>query len=317
MLNTRDKRLFETIEYNQVHARNFEKTENSDEKRESGQRRLTNCSTRTVTENNSGIREETARQESSSTNQNMALDLNVIPAPSDSQNNGDELINENQFHNLSENRTRENRAISPNGQTPQTINNSKKIFEVTNGANTNISNTLETKHSRDTKDNQRIRVVRGFFKKINEFLNTRCQEKGLELKDVDVQKLFGNIQKQRWFLRRKIKILLASKPDNKKVIKKMMKDDDEIFKRFVELTFEDFCQKLFVKNNRYLPLDRNSSILLNHLKTFKNYLEEVRKKYNAKYANKLKETGNNLINEIKGGDFYLARCKRKRIMKAI
>jgi len=316
---TKETRLYEKIEYNEAQARNCENTENSDEKKESDQRRLTNCSTRTNTENNSGIREETARQESSSTNQNMALDLNDIPAPRHTQNNEDELNNENQIKNLSQNRTRENRVNSPNDQTPQTINSSKKIFKVINGANTNTSKTLETIHSKDTKDNQRIRVVRGVFKYMIEFLNGRCEKANLgrKLIDVNVQKLFGNILKQRWFLRRKMKILLASKPENKKVIKRMMMKDDSIFKGLVELNFEDFYKILFVKNNRYLPLDRNSSILLNHLKTFKNYLEEVRKKYNAKYANKLKETGNNLINEIKGGDFYLARCKRKRIMKAI
>ena len=317
---TKETRLYGKIEYKEAQDRNCENTENSDEKRESGQRRLTNCSTRTNTENNSRIREETSRQESSNTNQNTTLDLNDIPAPSHTQNNEDELNNENQIKNLSQNRTRENRVNSPNGQTPQTINSSKKIFKVINGANTNTSKTLETIHSKDTKDNQRIRVVRGAFKYMIKFLNGRCKKAklGHQLIDVNVQKLFGNILKQRWFLRRKIKILFASKPENKKVIKKMMMKDDSIFKRFVELKFEDFYKNIFLKNNRYLPLERNnSSIFLHHLKTFKNYLEKLRKKYDAKYVGKLEETGNNLINEIKGGAFYLSRCKRKRIMKAI
>ena len=323
---TKETRLYENKDYNEAQARNYENTENSDEKKESDQRRLTNGSTRTDTENNSGIREETARQESSSTHQNMALDLNVIPAPSDSQNNEDELNNENQLNNLAQNRTRENRVNSPNDQTPQTINNSKKIFEVINEANTNTSNTLGTTHSRDTKDNQIIKVIRWPFNSICKYLNYRCERQGLglQLEKVDVRKLFGNIHKQRWFIRRKIKILLASNPDNKRIIKKMMKVD-RIFKRFVELKFEDFFNNHFLLNNRYLPLDENTSIFLSHFKSFGKYLKdeldksknEIEKRKNIEYIKKLIKTGHTLIDEIKGRGVYLSRCKRKRIMTKI
>lgn len=324
MRKRNDERLFENKEYSEVQTRNCDKTENSDEKRETYQKRLTKYSTRTDTEDKSHIKEETARYESSITNRSIALDLNAIPASSESQNNGDALINENQLNNLSKNKTRKNRANSPNGQTPQIKKESKKIFAIViAGPNTNTSNTFETTHSRLTKDNQRLKVCRMSFDSMLKYLNYRCGRRGLKLKKVKVKELFGNISKQRWFIRRKIKILFASNPDNRKVIKKMIKVDP-VFKRFVELKFEDIYNNHFVINNRYLPFGGNA-MFLSHFKSFGKYLKdeldnsknEIERAENIEYIKQLIKTGHNLINEIKGGEDYLSRCKRKRVGKRI
>ena len=135
------------------------------------------------------------------------------------------------------------------------------------------------------------------------YLNYRCERRGFELKKVKVKNLFRNINKQKWFIRRKIKILFASNPNNRKVIKKMMKVDP-IFKRFVELKFEDFYNKYFILKNRYIPY-RNNFMFLSHFETFEKYLDELEKgtneieeKKNKEYVKQLKENGNNFINEI-------------------
>jgi len=172
-----DKKFYENKKYIEYQDRNCEKTGISEEKRELSKKRLTNCSTGTDTENKSDIKEETARYESSNTNQNMFLDFNDIAGSSDNLNNDDALININQLNNLLGNRTRNNKENSPNGQTPQTQKKSKKIFETV----TIISNTLETKHSRLTKDNQRIRVCRMSFNSMLNYLNYRSERRGLEL----------------------------------------------------------------------------------------------------------------------------------------
>jgi len=313
-----DKKFYENKKYIEYQDRNCEKTGISEEKRELDKKRFTNSSTGTNTENKSDIKEETARYESSNTNQKMSLDFNAIPDSRDNLNNGDELNNINLLNNLSGNRTRNNRENSPNGQTPQTKKKSKNIF----GTVTINSNTLETKHSRLTKDNQRIKVCRKSVNSMRNYLNYRCERRGLELKKVKVKELFGNINKQRWFIRRKIKILFVSNPNNRKVIKKMMKVDP-IFKRFVELKFEDFYNKYFILKNRYIPY-RNNFMLLSHFETFEKYLEkleketnEIEEKKNKEYVKQLKETGNNLIKEIKEGTDYSSRCNRKRIRSNI
>jgi len=260
----------------------------SEEKRELDKKRLTNCSTGTNTENKSDIKEEAARYESSNANQKMSLDFNPIPDSSDNLNNGDELNNINLLNNLSGNRTRNNRENSPNGQIPQTKKKSKNIFKTV----TINSNTLETKHSRLTKDNQRIKVFRKSVNSMLNCLNYRCKRRGLELNKVKVKKFFGNINKQRWFIRRKIKILFASNPNNRKVIKKMMKVDP-IFKRFVELKFEDFYNKYFILKNRYIPY-RNNFMFLSHFETFEKYLDELEKETNEIGEKKIKNMWSNL-----------------------
>jgi len=88
---------------------------------------------------------------------------------------------------------------------------------------------------------------------------------------------------------------------------------DRIFKRFVELKFEDFFNNHFLLNNRYLPLDENTSIFLSHFKSFGKYLKdeldksknEIEKRKNIEYIKKLIKTGHTLIDEIKGRGVYL------------
>jgi len=98
---------------------------------------------------------------------------------------------------------------------------------------------------------------------------------------------------------------------------------DPIFKRFVELKFEDFYINHFILKNRYIRY-RDNFMFLSHFDTFEKYINELKKgkneiekKENKEYSKQLKETGNNLINEIKKGTDYSSRCKRKRIMSRI
>jgi hypothetical protein len=315
MKKDEDKRLFENFDYIKDHTRNCQNTENSDDKRKPDKKTFTKSSTGADTENKTENREETEQQESPNLNQRMTIELEVIPNSNTSQNNGDALHNENQISNLSENRTQNKKVNSTDSQTLEATKTKEKkiIFGIIkSNRNNDTSNPPYQKHGKDTTDNLTIKTFRRAVKSIYDVLYNRCSY-GLKLEEVDVIKLFGKIKKQRWFIKRKIKYIFASKHANKKVIKKMMKKDG-IFKNLVELTFEDFYKKYFIINNKYFPIDKKSSLFLKYLKTFQNFLqEESEKDNNEKYIEKLEKTGNSLIDEINGRGFYDPRCNRKRI----
>ena len=318
MMNTNDKRFFETQEY--YKGRECEKTENSDDKRKQDKNRFTKSSTEADTENKTDNREETAQQEIPNLNQRMDIDPEDIPDTNDGQNNGDAIDNENQISNLSGNKTQK-KANSPDSQTHEIIktkDKSKKIFNVVTREH-DISIAPEEKHSRLIKDNQRIKLVRWATNSAFKILKYRCKRERLVLKRVKLKILFRNILMQRRFIKSKLKYIFASKHENKKVIKKMIKKD-LIFKKLVEMEFEDFYLNYFLVDNRYLPLNIDMFLFLAHFKTFKNYLEKEERKETNKfkkeetkdYIDKLKQTGFNLINEINGGSHYYPRCIKKK-----
>lgn len=324
MMNANDKRFFETQEYYIDKAPECEKTENSDDKRKQDKNRFTKSSTEADIENKTDNREEMALQEIPNLSQRMDIDPEDIPDTNGGQNNGDALDKENQIINLSGNKTQKKKAKSPDSQTHETTkakDKSKKIFKVvTSEHDTSIA--PSEKHTRLTKDNQRIKLVRWATNSVFNILKYRCKMERLVLKSVKVKRLFGNILKQRWFVKRKLKYIFAAKHENKKVIKKMIKRD-LIFKKLVEMKFEDFYLNYFLVDNRYLPL--NIDMFLAHSKTFKNYLEKEERKEANKfkeeetkdYIDKLKQTGIDLIDEINGGGCYDPRCIRKKIRTKI
>jgi hypothetical protein len=315
MIEANSIKFFQSDEYTKFNTRANENTEISDNKRKPDKKTFTKSSTEADTGNKTENREETEQKESPNLNQRIPMELEVIPDSNPNQNNGDALHNENQISNLSENRTQNKKVNSTDSKTLEATKTKEKekIFEIKKtNRNNDTSNPPAEKHGRDTKDNLTIKTFRRAVKSIYDVLYNRCSY-GLKLEEVDVIKLFGKIKKQRWFIKRKIKYIFASKHANKKVIKKMMKKDG-IFKNLVELTFEDFYKKYFIINNKYFPIDKKSSLFCQHLKTFQNFLqEESEKDNNEKYIEKLEKTGNSLIDEINGGGFYDPRCNRKRI----
>jgi hypothetical protein len=159
-----------------------------------------------------------------------------------------------------------------------------------------------------------------------ELLKYRCERKELLLNEVNVAKLFGNIRKQKWFVKRKIKFIFASNHDNKKIITKMIKKD-LVFRKLVNLKFEDFYRNHFIINYKFLPKNKRTLLFLSHLETFKEYLENEKEKEkeknefseeeSKKYLDELKATGNSLIYEINGGGYYQSRCNRRKIRTKI
>ena len=59
------------------------------------------------------------------------------------------------------------------------------------------------------------------MKSIFDLLKYRYERKTLVIEEVDPAELFGNIRKQRQFMKKKIKYIFASKHANKEVIIKM------------------------------------------------------------------------------------------------
>jgi hypothetical protein len=326
-MNTCDKRFYETSEYDIAHTRNCEKTDNSEDKRKPDKKMFTKNSTKEVTEDKSDKREETEQYESNNLNQRKPIDEERIPDSNVSQNNGDALDNESQIINLSENKTRKEKANSPESQTHETTkakNKSRKIFKVVYVIKKKKSSKGYEKHDRLSKDNQIIKVCRMGMDSIYKLLKYRCEREGFTLKKVKVRKLFGNILKQRWFVKRKFKYIFATKHANKRVIRKMIKKD-LIFKKLVELKFEDFYQKYFMINNRYLPVNEINAIYLQHFESLGKYLdkesEKKPKQYteeeNEQYLKELIITGLCFISDIKGEGYYNPRCIRKKIRRKI
>ena len=324
MNNNKEPRFYEKIEYNIDQAAQCEKTENSDDKRRTDKKRLTKSSTEADTENKTDNREETEPQETPNFNQRMTIEVEVIPNSNASQNNGDALNNENQIINLSKNRAQKKKPNSPESQTHETTDTKVKpkiIFRVIKG---NIP--PEEKHSRLTNDNLNIKVCRMAMKSIFDLLKYRCERENLVIEEVDPADLFGNIHKQRWFVKRKIKYIFASKHANKEVIIKMIKKD-KVFRKLVNLKFEEFYNNYFIINNKFLRKNKGTLMLLSHLNTFKYFLEKEKKKEKEKkehtekeieeYIEKLNKTGINFINEINGRGFYQPRCNRKKIRTKI
>ena len=318
MNTTGDKRFFETREYTKDHTRNCEKTDSSDDKRKPDKKMLTKNSTKGDTEDKSDNREETERQESINLNQRMPIEEELIPDSNASQNNGDAIDNENQFINLSGNKTRKKKANSPDSQTHETTktkDKSRKIFKVVY---------VCEKHDRLAKDNLIIKVCRMGMNSIYKLLKQRCERKRFKLEKVNPIKLFGNILKQRWFVKRKLKYIFASNHANKRIIRKMIKKD-KIFKKLVELKFGDFYNNYFMINCRYLPIDERTLLYLQHLEPLGKYLEKESKKKSKKYTEEeneqyLKEliiTGLNFISDINGEGNYNPRCNRKKIRTKI
>jgi hypothetical protein len=323
MIEANSIKFFQSDEYTKFNTRANENTEISDNKRKPDKKTFTKSSTEADTGNKTENREETEQKESPNLNQRIPMELEVIPDSNPNQNNGDALHNENQISNLSENRTQNKKVNSTDSKTLEATKTKEKekIFEIKKtNRNNDTSNPPAEKHGRDTKDNLTIKVCRMAVNSIHKMINNRCERRGLKLKKVKVVKVFGNIRKQKWFVKRKIKYIFASNHANKKVIKKMMKID-KTFKNLVELTFEDFYKKYFIINNKYFPIDKKSSLFLAHFKTFKDCLvKELAKKADELKQNKLEaykkrliNIGNILIDEINGGGFYDPRCNRKRI----
>ena len=326
-MNTCDKRFYETSEYDIAHTRNCEKTDNSEDKRKPDKKMFTKNSAKEVTEDKSDKREETEQYESDDLNRRTPVDEERIPDSKASQNNGDVLDNESQIIYLSGNKTREEKANSPESQTHETTkekNKSRKICKVAYDEKKKKSSKGYEKHNRLSKDNQIIKVCRMGMDSIYKFLKYRCEREGFTLKKVKVRKLFGNILKQRWFVKRKFKYIFATKHANKRVIRKMIKKD-LIFKKLVELKFEDFYQKYFMINNRYLPVNEINAIYLQHFESLGKYLdkesEKKPKQYteeeNEQYLKELIITGLCFISDIKGEGYYNPRCIRKKIRRKI
>jgi hypothetical protein len=164
------------------------------------------------------------------------------------------------------------------------------------------------------------------MKSIFDLLKYRCERENLVIEEVDPAELFGNIHKQRWFVKRKIKYIFASKHANKEVIIKMIKKD-KVFRKLVNLKFEEFYNNYFIINNKFLRKNKGTLMLLSHLNTFKYFLEKEKEKEEEKkehtekeikeYLKKLNETGISFINEINGRGFYQPRCNRKKIRTKI
>ena len=321
MSRNEDKKFYETPEYNIDQARECEMTENSDDKRKPNKKGFTKSSTEADNENKTDNREETEQQENSNLNQRNTIEVEVIPDSNASQNSGDALNNENQITNLSGNKAQKKKGKSPENlthETTHTKDKSKKIFKVEINP--------KTKHSRLTKDNLRIKACRMAVNSMFELLKYRCERKELLLNEVNVAKLFGNIRKQKWFVKRKIKFIFASNHDNKKIITKMIKKD-LVFRKLVNLKFEDFYRNHFIINYKFLPKNKRTLLFLSHLETFKEYLENEKEKEkeknefseeeSKKYLDELKATGNSLIYEINGGGYYQSRCNRRKIRTKI
>lgn len=275
----KEARLYEKIDYNIDQAAQCEKTENSDDKRRTDKKRLTKSSTEADTENKTDNREETEPQETPNFNQRMTIEVEVIPDSNASQNNGDALNNENQIINLSRNIAQKKKPNSPESQTHETTDTKVKpkiIFRVIKG---NIP--PEEKHSRLTNDNLKIKTCRMAMKSIFDLLKYRCERENLVIEEVDPAELFGNIHKQRWFVKRKIKYIFASKHANKEVIIKMIKKD-KVFRKLVNLKFEEFYNNYFIINNKFLRKNKGTLMLLSHLNTFKYFLEKEKKKEKEK-----------------------------------
>ena len=322
MSRNEDKQFYETPEYNIDQARECENTENSDDKRKPDKKRFTKSSTEKDNENKTDNREEREQQETPNLNQRMPIEVEVIPDSIDSQNNGDALDNKNQINNLSGNKAEKKKANTPKIQTHETTqkkDKSKKIFKVE-------KINPETKHNRLTKDNLRIKACRMAVNSMLNLLKYRCERKGLVLNDVKVAKLFGNIRKQKWFVKRKIKFIFASNHANKKIIRKMIKKDS-IFRKLVNLKFEEFYKNHFIINYKFLPKNKRTLMFLAHFETFEECLKnekekekeknEFTEKISKKYLDKLKATGNSLIDEINGGGYYKSRCSRRKIRTKI
>ena len=136
MDNNKGARLYEKIEYNVYHATQYEKTENSEDKRRPDKKRLTKSSTEADTENKTDNMEETEPQETPNFMQRMTIGVEVIPDSNASKNNGDAFNNENQIINLSGNRARKKKPNSPESQTHETTDTKVKpkiIFMVIKG----------------------------------------------------------------------------------------------------------------------------------------------------------------------------------------
>ena len=310
-----DKRIYEKKEYQQVKDRTAELTENSDNRKKPKKKNDTQSSTGESTENNYETKNELGNHGASIM---TGILEDAINDYGNSRNNGDIL---GDFIHISKNKREENN--SPKNQTNENnkIDNNTKIIFITNITPVEETTPVtKTTHSKFDKDNERLKICRMAMNSIYKYLNYRCQRKGLHLRKVNARKLFGSVRKQRWFLRRKIKYIFASKSANKKVIIKMIKTD-VIFKKFVEYRFEDFYQKFFIKNYRYINLYRDIKIFLAHFHTFENCLSKekqeclktmINEKEIDDYMTQLRKVGEDFIKDIKGGGDLLSRCDKKR-----
>lgn len=312
-----EKRLFEKKEYNQIQDIEGQLTENTDYKVKLKKKKDSETSAGTDDKIKSENQKEASNQEPLILIKKVDIDLTVIPDFDNSKNSEDILGNDNQVANLLKNETKKEKANFidiQNHEINRTKSGKKKIFNVITPEIINSTNS--TKHSKDSKDDERTKVCRMSMNAIFEYLNYRCGQKGLHLKKLNGFKLFGNVRKSRWCLKRKIKMIVSSKSGNKKVVKQMIKED-LIFKKFVELKYEDFYKQLFIVNKRYLPIYGDISIFMAHFDTFKDCLkkEKGKKGYNRKYGAQLRDIGNNFIKDINGEGDLILRCNQKRIKK--
>jgi hypothetical protein len=304
-------RIFDKEEYDKVKDPKAESTDNNCTKN-SEKKKPSEHITVIVNKYKSKSKENFGKQKSSNLKQKMDIDYNAIPVSNNNLNAEDILGNENHFDTLLKNKNKKEKENSPD----------RKTYEIakTNPEQKNLSTTTTTgtKHSKFSKDLLRIKVCRKSMKTIYIFLNNRCKREGLHLKKVKINELYGNVRKRRWFLRRKIKVILASNPYNKRVIKQMIEKNDIIFKIFVEYEFEDFYTKLFLnKNNKkkFLKLNdiNDTSLHLTQFKTFEEHLTEEKNNSTEEYVVRLSKIGYDFIKDIKGnGDLYL-RIAKKRI----
>jgi hypothetical protein len=322
-------RLFNSTNYFDVKDRKCQNTDIED-KKISDTKRSTNCSTGTDTENKFHSGEEIEKQEYHILNQGKCFNPNLIPDSKDSQNDPDALHddNEKKIENLEANKTKKGKIISPSNQTYQIIEvkdrPEKKLKTSIFDIKKNTSINLESSHSLLVKDNLRIKVIRASMNSIFNYLNNRCKRFGLKLNKVNVINLFGNIRKQRWFVKRKLKYMFASNHDNKRIIIKMIKKD-LVFRKLVELKFGDYYNNYFMINNRYLPINAINEIYLAKFESLGKYLEKESKKKkndlteekNEKYLKELIVTGLSVIYEINGEGYYNQRCLKPKFKTKI
>lgn len=57
---------------------------------------------------------------------------------------------------------------------------------------------------------------------------------------------------------------------------------DKVFRKLVNLKFEEFYNNYFIINNKFLRKNKGTLMLLSHLNTFKYFLEKEKKKEKEK-----------------------------------
>jgi hypothetical protein len=161
---------------------------------------------------------------------------------------------------------------------------------------------LKNKENNKPKDARRIEICKMSMNSAYRFLNHRCKIHKLCLKKIDGKKYFGNAEEKSLLLNSKLKDIFSENFHNKKVIEKMIKKD-LVFKKFVNLEFEEYYRDIFLfkevnKEKIYLVMDRKTDFKFKVL-NFDNF-ETCLKNYVGDNKAELRKIGYNFINDIKG-----------------